>query len=706
MISSKMTKLDTVLKLRDLGLCIIPSGGGNDGKHPRVSNDLTKDKWEVFQNKFPSEKLYEWWWETLKPVLWGVVTGEISDVVVVDCDSDEAVTIMGDLKPHVRTPRGGSHYYFKHPGHHVKTQVGILTKVDIRADGGFANIIGTNPALGGKYHIEIMPTPEAIYPWEQIPEAILGAMVKGKPKAKSETEPGEPIPEGERNSTLTSLAGSMRRPGMTSEEIFAGLREVNRLRCKPPLKVEEIHVIAESIAKKEPAAKVHRSDTGNATMLVNEYGDTLRYDHKRKRWLRWGKHRWETNYDGHISRLAQKIAKKRYTQAANIQDLEERKRESGWAIASEQRAKIDGCVALVRIMEPVADDGTNWDRGIELLGTPNGVVDLRTGELRPGKADDRITMSTGVDFNPDAKCPRWEQFLTEIFEEAELIDWLWRSLGYSIIGETVEQIFMVGYGEGSNGKSRFLEAIGNALGDYAYYTPFATFSLPAPSSTNDLAALEHRRFVTSSETNIGTKLNIERIKAISGGDKMTARFLYQEYETYQPHLKLWLFVNHLPDVADDTIATWRRIRLIPFTKTFIRGAEDKHLGDKLKAEAEGILAWLVRGCLEWQNRGLVPVPECIRAATGEYRKETDTIISFIDDRCVKGKGKEIRARRFYFAYESWATGIVDKHKVLSETAFGRQMGKRFEKRSDRKGVYYLGIDLRDKGIMYVDMSKV
>ena len=244
---------------------------------------------------------------------------------------------------------------------------------------------------------------------------------------------------------------------------------------------------------------------------------------------------------------------------------------------------------------------------------------------------------------------------------------------------------MVGYGEGSNGKSKFLEAICNALGDYAYYTPFATFSLPAPSATNDLAALENRRFVTSSETNIGTKLNIERIKAISGGDKMTARYLYQEFETYQPHLKLWLFVNHLPDVADDTIATWRRVRLIPFTKTFIRGAEDKRLGDKLKAEAEGILAWLVRGCLEWQNRGLAPVPECVRAATGEYRIETDTVLSFINDRCIKGEGEEVRARRFYFAYKEWAVGIVDKHKVLSETAFGRQMGKRFEKRADRKG---------------------
>jgi len=598
----------------------------------------------------------------------------------------------------VLTGGGGYHFRYKYPQDAKITTTKVYQGIETRADGAYV-IVSPSLHVSGKRYIA-----ENQGEIEDPPKWLVKMVTKEASEPAAEAEPGKLIPEGERNSTLTSLAGSMRRPGMTSEEIYAGLMEVNRLRCQPSLDEKEVRTIAESIAKHEPAVDVHRSDTGNATMLVKEYGDTLRYDHKRKRWLRWGKHQWETNYDGHISRLAQKIARVRQNRALAIKDIDIRKKELNWGMSSESRAKVDACVALAKIMEPITDEGKNWDTDPMLLGVPNGVVDLRNGELREGRPEDRITMSTGVDFNPNAKCLRWEKFLSEIFNNNEdLINWLWRSLGYSISGDMTEQIFLMGYGEGANGKSKFFEAISNTLGDYAYYTPFATFSLPAPSSTNDLAALERRRFVTSSETNIGTRLNIERIKAISGGDKITARYLYKEFEIDQPHLKLWLFMNHKPDIDDDTIATWRRVRLIPFTETFIKKAEDKHLGNKLKAEAEGILAWLVRGCLEWQKRSLTPVPEFIRAATIEYRKETDTIISFIADRCIKGEGEEIRARQLYSAYKTWAEGAVDKNKILSETKFGTQMGKRFEKYPDRRGVHYLGITLVDRGV-YINMS--
>lgn len=141
--------LSIVNELRNLELSIIPSGGGKDGKHPLV-------KWKQYQDRLPTEEEYQAWFKQ-KIFLWGIVTGKISGVVIVDCDDEEAIAIMGDLLPHIRTPRGGAHYYFKHPGYHVKTQVGILPKVDIRADGGFANIVGKNPVTDGEYRIEVMP---------------------------------------------------------------------------------------------------------------------------------------------------------------------------------------------------------------------------------------------------------------------------------------------------------------------------------------------------------------------------------------------------------------------------------------------------------------------------------------------------------------------------------------------------------------------
>jgi len=326
-----------------------------------------------------------------------------------------------------------------------------------------------------------------------------------------------------------------------------------------------------------------------------------------------------------------------------------------------------------------------------LIGAENGVIDLRTGKLQPGKPEDRITMSVGFDFDPDAKCHRWKQFLIEVFDDPELIDWLWRVLGYTISGDTTEHIFMMGYGEGANGKSRFCNAILSALGDYAYGSPFSTFSLPEPSSTNDLAALETKRFVTSSETNAGTRLNIQRIKALSGEDPMTARYLYKEFETFIPQLKMWLFVNHKPEINDDTIATWRRVRLIPFTKTFIKEKADNRLGEKLRAEAPGILAWLVRGCLEWQKNGLVPVPECIRQATGGYMKESDPIITFLGECCIEGEDQEVRAGQLYNAFREWMKG---ERRIPSQVVFGHRMSLKFGKKEKASGYYYPGIALR------------
>ncbi len=160
---------DVVLKLHREGYSMIPSGKGAEGKSPSVS-------WEAYQKELPLEGKIRDWMRLRKPVLWGLVTGEVSQVVIVDSDPGADLTIMDDLEPHVKTPRGGSHYYFEYPGHHVKTCAGILPKIDIRADGGFANVVGKNPKKGGRYTVKILPTREALYPWNRLPKQILDAM--------------------------------------------------------------------------------------------------------------------------------------------------------------------------------------------------------------------------------------------------------------------------------------------------------------------------------------------------------------------------------------------------------------------------------------------------------------------------------------------------------------------------------------------------
>ena len=437
------------------------------------------------------------------------------------------------------------------------------------------------------------------------------------------------------------------------------------------------------------------TDTGNAEFLADLFGHRIRYDHRRHRWLLWEHHHWCPDRDGHIARLAGEAARIRYSRAETITDLKQRQAVAHWAIGSESRMRLDASTSLARNIRPIADSGENWDRDVWLLGVSNGVVDLRTGELRPGRLDDRITMSTGVQFDSEAKCPRWKQFLNEVFGDDELIAWLSRALGYSVSGDTTEQCIFIGHGRGANGKTKFNEAIRAALGDYSHSSPFSTFELYQRAAIpNDLAALEFKRFVTSSETNDNTRLNEARVKAISGGDPITARYLHAEFFTFMPHLKLWLFVNHKPKVVDDSHGFWRRVRLIPFIRQFSGEAEDKKLGETLRVEAPGILSWLVRGCLEWQKRGLEPVPEVVKVATQEYKEESDALAGFISDRGVQDANATIKASDLYNEYKNWAVeqGMREK-EILTSTAFGRRMRDKFSKEKRGGTVYYFGIGL-------------
>jgi len=331
---------DVVLKLHREGYSMIPSGKGTEGKSPSVP-------WQAYQKELPSEGKIRDWMRLRKPVLWGLVTGEVSGVVIVDCDPGADQTIMDGLEPHVKTPRGGSHYWFEHPGDHVKTCAGILSKIDIRGDGGFANVIGVNPKTGGKYTIEIMPTRDKLYSWDRMPRAILDAMNQTKPVSRESISEDQRalIPEGERNTTLTSLAGSMRRKDMTPEAIESALLVENKERCQPPLDDEEVRKIVKSVCRYKPAEDTHLTDATNAEFLAELYGDELRYDHKRGRWIRWSGHYWRPDKDGEVSRLAIKAARTRLVRAAAIEDVDWKRRVTGWAINSENRAKVDACLS-------------------------------------------------------------------------------------------------------------------------------------------------------------------------------------------------------------------------------------------------------------------------------------------------------------------------------------------------------------------------
>lgn len=440
--------------------------------------------------------------------------------------------------------------------------------------------------------------------------------------------------------------------------------------------------------------RFHRTDAGNAKYFAARYGDLTRYDHRRGRWLLWREHRWCPDADAEICRLAKASVQDRLRAAAECDTLEDKKETAKWAFLSESRSKLDALLTLAQSEQPLTDSGDQWDTEPMLLCAPNGVVDLHTGALRAGRPADRLTLSTGVSFDAGVPAPRWERFLLEVFNgDQDLIQFVQRAIGYSLSGETTEQCLFLLYGGGANGKSTLVNTLKHVLGEYAWNMPFSTIESDQRASIpNDLAALVGRRFVIASETNDGTRLNESRIKALTGCDRVSARFLHQEFFEFVPVSKLWLCVNHKPIVRDDSHGFWRRIRLIPFRQQF---PGDKTLSKELLAEGPGILAWAVRGCLEWHRLGGLFPPNVVTEATAAYARDSDPLSEFIDEFCEVDPAAQAGAAEMYAHYTHWAThrGLSERERLTS-TMFGRKMGERFPSGKMRSGKVYRGVARR------------
>jgi putative DNA primase/helicase len=270
-------------------------------------------------------------------------------------------------------------------------------------------------------------------------------------------------------------------------------------------------------------------------------------------------------------------------------------------------------------------------------------------------------------------------------DRAELVDYLQRAIGYTLTGSTREQVFFLLYGTGRNGKSVFMNTIAAMMGDYASETPTETLMvkpLGAGGASSDVACLAGARLVGANESEDGQRLAEARIKALTGGDPITARHLYQAPFTFTPAFKLWLRTNHRPDVKGTDEGIWRRVRLVPFAVTIPESDVDHDLSEKLAAELPGILAWAVRGCLAWQAGGL-GYPDAIRRAVEGYRDEMDHIGPFLDQLQVK---RPIRAEHLHEAYKTWCA--ANDQEPMNATAFGKRLNERgWGKQRKTDGVY-------------------
>ena len=625
------TPLDFALAYACAGFRVIPANGKiplvAHGAHDSSADEATLRQWWT---KWPSANI-------------GLT---LDGLVAVDVDPRNGgdVDVLRHPLPdtcYARTGGGGLHYLYraangtKYPGQ-------LAPGVDLKHGAGSYIIVEPSIHASGKKYGWIDETE----PWTtrpaDAPEWL--ALDPGQPATNSE-QPAGAILEGGRNAHLASLAGSMRRRGMSVEAILSALLVENSKRCAPPLPDADVRKIAVSVARYAPApdlkAKVVVLDATTdtlidvtqdnvATIFAQRHADKFRYSHDRGRWYEWDGTRWREE----TTRLAFE-----YTRTLTRSLNTEGKREFAKA------AFCEGVEKFAQSDRVFALRGDEWDKDPWLLNTPSGTVDLRTGRMRAHAQADLITKITSV-APKKGDAPVWFNFLKQVTkDDVPLREFLQRMSGYVLTGDTREECLFFCYGAGGNGKGTFVGALFNILADFAANATMDTFlSSRHERHSTDLAMLRGARLVTASETAEGRCWDEQRVKAMTGNDPVTARFMRQDNFTYLPRFKLLLLGNNKPVLRTVDDAWRRRFHIVPFTYT--PPEKDLRLKARLVDEYPRILNWMIDGCLMWQSDGL-KVPQRVLDETADYFAAQDTFAEWVAACCeTKASFVDTSARLF------------------------------------------------------------
>jgi putative DNA primase/helicase len=398
------------------------------------------------------------------------------------------------------------------------------------------------------------------------------------------------------------------------------------------------------------------SEDALAVEFTARHGEDLRYVASWGRWLKWTGVLWRHENTLEVFDSARAIAR----EAAAL--VHENKPALAARIGS--AATVAAIERLARSDRRHAATTNQWDADPWLLNTPGGIIDLRTSETLPPRREAYCTKSTAV--TPGGDCPRWREFLKRVTEgDDELAGFLQRTAGYAVTGSTQEQCLFFLYGTGANGKSVFISTLAGIAGDYATTAPIETFTLTGGERhPTELAGLMGARLVTAVETEEGRRWNETRIKTLTGGDRIAARFMRGDFFEYVPQFKLVLAGNHRPSLRTVDEAIRRRMHLIPFGAFIPPEDRDPALLEKLKFEWPGILSWIIEGCLDWQRGGLRP-PQRVLSATDEYLQSEDSLYQWLEERTVPDSQARTPVKDLYADWKSW-TEARDEHPGMAK----------------------------------------
>lgn len=447
----------------------------------------------------------------------------------------------------------------------------------------------------------------------------------------------------------------------------------------------------------------HRSwdDMGMAQRLLDTFPHRFLYSMADRMWYVYNGSYWKQDNQGLIEKAADKIINNLKNESVIISpdatDKEIKAAKKKWnnfIHRERSHASKINMINEAKHLVPVLHN--QWDQEKMLLNTPSGYIDLTNGILHDHDYRKMFTQETGIDYTTNIDCPLWIEFLNQTFSnDKELIHFVQKIVGYSLTGSNVEQVMFILYGNGRNGKSVFLNIIKYIAGSYAKTMNAASIMQKHNSSgqgpSSDIARLEGARLVVSSEANEGDRLDESLIKQMTGGDTLVARYSYGRDFEFNPVFKLWMATNHMPKIYGTDEGIWRRLVIVPFNHTVKRENIDKNLEDKLKAESMGILKWAIDGAMMWQREGLNE-PEIVKQTGHEYREEMDVIQAFLDEECTISQQLKVRASDLFDAYKDWADK-TNNWQGMTNTKFGLEIKKRFQKKKTRSGAFYYGLNL-------------
>lgn len=440
------------------------------------------------------------------------------------------------------------------------------------------------------------------------------------------------------------------------------------------------------------------TDLGNGERLIRYFGDRIRHSAELG-WMYYDGRRWVRD-EAPVREFAKLTVRLIYGEAQHCTNEVRREALGKHAWRSESAGALAAMLTLAATDKRITIRPDELDPDPWLFNCANGTVDLRTGACLPHNAAQLISKMSPVEYDISAGAPTWGRFVADVFAgSAGVAEFMRRAVGYSLTAATREQVWFLLYGSGSNGKSTFLDLLRTVFGDYAQHAVTETLlARRSEGIPNDVARLPSVRFLTAIESQEGRRLAEGFIKQLTGGDPITARFLHHEFFEFVPVLKLFFATNHRPRIQGTDHATWRRVLLVPFTNTWYKADEDGEpkrdpaLANKIRAdELPGVLAWAVRGCLEWQREGLRP-PEAVKMATQEYRDAEDTLGGFLVECCeclaglkymtevaIRASGLSVTAGELYLAFSKWCEEAGEQFKgspPLTKTAFGLALGER------------------------------